>query len=293
MKIAIAGASGVVGRSLLPILVQEGHEVVGFTRNPDLALVLRNIGVKPVILDFLDREAVFTELQTIKPDAVIHQLTSLSSRNFADNARIRKEGTRNLVDAALAAGVGRLIAQSISWAYAPGNVPAAEDCPLDLDAKPPRSTTIEGVHALESAAAEMPEHVVLRYGLFYGDGTWFARDGYMAEQVRQRLMPATDGISSFVHVDDAALAAMLALQWPSGCYNIVDHEPAAGTDWLPVFAEAVDAPIPDIVQHGGAAWERGALNGKALRYGWTPRYSSWRTGFRLTLGEASSHDSHR
>ncbi|MCZ8522486.1 MULTISPECIES: NAD-dependent epimerase/dehydratase family protein [Paenibacillus] len=290
MKIVVAGASGVVGQALIPILIQEGHDVVGFTRNPNIASELKKGGIEPVILDVFNREAVFSALQETKPDAVIHQLTSLSARNFSDNARIRKEGTRNLVDASLAADVGKMIVQSISWAYAPGDGPAAEDSPLDLDAAPPRSTTIEGVRALESAASEMPEHVILRYGLIYGNRTWYAPDGYMAEQARQRLLPATGGISSFVHVDDAALAAAYALSWPSGCYNIVDDEPAAGTDWLPVFADAVGAPQPD-VQQGHAAWERGARNGKALRHGWKPRYSSWRDGFRLALGPALSQDS--
>ncbi|TYP74462.1 NAD-dependent epimerase/dehydratase family protein [Paenibacillus methanolicus] len=287
MKIVVAGATGVVGRALIPILIHEGHEVVGFTRNPDTATELKRKGIVPVILDVFNRKAVFSALQKTKPDAVIHQLTSLSAINFSDNARIRKEGTRNLVDAALAAGVGKMIVQSISWAYESGDGPAAEDCPLDLDALPPRSTTIEGIRALESASTEMPEHVILRYGLLYGKGTWYAADGYMAEQARQRLLLATGGISSFVHIDDAALAAANALSWPSGCYNIVDDEPAAGTDWLPIFADAVGAPLPD-VQLGHTAWERGALNGKALRNGWKPRYTSWRDGFRLALGSASS-----
>ncbi|TBL71443.1 NAD-dependent epimerase/dehydratase family protein [Paenibacillus thalictri] len=289
MKIAVAGASGVIGQMLLPMLVQAGHEVVGFTRNPDQALKLKEKGVQSALLDVLDREAVFAALRETKPDVVIHQLTSLSTRSFADNTRIRKEGTRNLVDAALAAGVGKMIAQSISWAYAPGEGPAAEDCPLDLDAPPPRNTTIEGVHALETAVADMPNYIILRYGLFYGYGTWYAPGGYMAEQVRQGLLPATDGVSSFVHIDDAARAAVLALQWPSGCYNIVDGEPAAGTKWLPVYADALGAPAPG-VQPGHAAWERGALNGKALQHGWKPRYASWRDGFRLALGSGSSQD---
>jgi nucleoside-diphosphate-sugar epimerase len=107
----------------------------------------------------------------------------------------------------------------------------------------------------------------------------------MAEQVRQRQLPATEGITSFVHVDDAAEAAALALHWPSGAYNVVDHEPAAGTEWLPVYAEAIDAPLPAIERSSGRG-ERGALNAKALQQGWNPKYASWREGFRLALGEA-------
>ncbi|GED15831.1 NAD-dependent epimerase/dehydratase family protein [Aneurinibacillus migulanus] len=283
MKIVVAGASGVIGRALVPLLVKEGHEVVGLTRNRHYAAELSSKGVQSVILDVFDREAVFSVLRETKPDTVIHQLTSLSARDFAEHARIRKEGTRNLVDASLEAGVRRMIAQSISWAYSPGEGPAVEDNALDLEAPLPRKTTVESVHALESAVAEMPEHVILRYGLFYGAGTWYASGGFIAEQVRQQQLPATEGISSFVHVDDAAHAAVLALHWPSGPFNIVDNEPAPGTEWLPIYADALGAPAP-AVEHKSTRWERGAVNDKALQYGWKPRYASWREGFRHALG---------
>jgi nucleoside-diphosphate-sugar epimerase len=175
MKTVVAGASGVVGQALIPILIQEGHDVVGFTRNSSTAIELKKKGIEPVVLYIYSREAVFSALQETKPDAVIHQLTSLSARNFSDNARIRKEGTRNLVDAALAADVGKMIVQS----------------------------------------------------------AWYAPGGYMASQARERLLPATGGISSFVHVDDAARAAACALSWPSGCCNIVDDESSTGAALCP------------------------------------------------------------
>ncbi|MFC0215643.1 NAD-dependent epimerase/dehydratase family protein [Paenibacillus chartarius] len=282
MNIVVAGGSGVIGRALVPLLVQEGHEVTALTRTGHHAEALKKMGARPVALDVFDREAVFAVLRDAKPDTVIHQLTSLGARNFAEHARIRKEGTRNLVDASLACGVRRMIAQSISWAYAAGDGPAAEDEPLDLDAPPPRNATVEAVHALESTAAEMPDYVILRYGLFYGPGTWYTPGGYIAEQVQQRQLPAADGVSSFIHVEDAASAAVLAIGWPSGIYNITDCEPAPATVWLPVFADALGAPAP-LVQPGGASWERGASNGKALRHGWKPRYASWRDGFRHGL----------
>jgi nucleoside-diphosphate-sugar epimerase len=243
---------------------------------------LERQGAKAAVLDVFDREAVFAAIAAAKPEAVVHQLTSLGERNFADNSRIRIEGTRHLVDASRAAGVRRMIAQSISWAYAPGEGPAREEEPLDLEAPAPRSGTIRGVHALESAVAEMPEAVILRYGLFYGAGTWYAPDGYVAEQVRRGDMPATDGVSSFVHVDDAARAALLALEWPPGAVNVVDDEPAPGTVWLPDYASLLGAPEPSR-QAGSARGERGAANGKAKRLGWQPRYASWREGFRSTL----------
>jgi nucleoside-diphosphate-sugar epimerase len=136
---------------------------------------------------------------------------------------------------------------------------------------------------MENAAAELPEHAILRNGLFYGAGTWYAPMGFMAEQVRNRQLPATEGVASFVHVDDAAEAALLALHWPTGAYNIVDHEPAAGTEWLPIYADAIGAPPPETERSNGRG-ERGALNAKALQEGWNPRYASWREGFRLALG---------
>jgi nucleoside-diphosphate-sugar epimerase len=279
MRIAVAGASGVIGRSLIPMLVGAGHEVTGLIRNPDYACRLDNQGAKSFVVDVFDRQALFQAMSVIKPEVTIHQLTSLSGRDFVANARIRREGTRNLVDASLEAGVRRMIAQSISWAYVHGDGPAAEDSPLDWDAPPPRGATVAAVHALETAVAEMPEYVILRYGLLYGAGTWYAPNELMADLAAQGRLPATNGISSFVHVEDAARAALLALHWPSGAYNIVDNEPAAGTEWLPAFAAAAGAPEP-AVEPGSARGERGALNGKALNCGWEPKFGTWRTGFR-------------
>ena len=160
------------------------------------------------------------------PEVIIQQLTDLRAGSSAANARMRREGTRNLVDAARAAGVRQFIAQSISWVSAPGDGPADEHVPLDLEAPEPRRTTIEGVDALERAVAEMERGLVLRYGTLYGLGTWYAPDGSIAQQVRQGQLTADEGITSFVHVEDAARAALLALDWPPGIVTIVDDEPA-------------------------------------------------------------------
>jgi nucleoside-diphosphate-sugar epimerase len=282
MNILVAGASGVIGRSLIPMLVREGHNVTGLIRNPEQAALMKKAGASSVQADVYDRDALFRALAEVSPEVVIHQLTSLQFLDLTDNARIREEGTRNLVDAAQAVGVRRMIAQSISWAYAPGDGPATENCPLDLEAPAPRLTTVQGVHALESAAAEMPEHVILRYGLLYGEGTWYAADGLITKQVLKGNIPATDGVSSFVYTEDAAAAAVLALDWPPGAYNIVDSEPAVGTEWLRCYADCLGAPEPK-AKPGVARGERGALNAKALRHGWKPRFASWRTGFRYTL----------
>lgn len=279
MKILLAGAAGVVGRRLIPLLVAQGHEVAGTTRTAEKSGILQKLGASPVVVDVFDREGLFTVVREVQPDVIIHQLTDLSVRDMAANSRIRKEGTRNLVDAAREAGVHHLIAQSISWVYVPGDGPADESVPLDTEAPEPRRTTIEGVQSLEQTVGEMERGIVLRYGLLYGPGTWYAPDGSIAEQVRQGQLTADEGVTSFLHVDDAARAAVLALNWPQGIFNIVDDEPASGTVWLPVYAATLNAPPPPMsaTQPRGA---RGATNAKARRLlNWQPIYPNWREGF--------------
>lgn len=279
MRIFLAGATGVIGRHLVPALLAEGHQVIGTSRTAEGVARLNAAGATGVLLDVFDRTAVAETLAAAAPDAVVHQLTALSGGSPVDNARVRRDGTRNLVDAARRAGVGRFVAQSISWAYAPGDLPADESTPLDLSAPEPRATTIGGVHALETAAAELPDHVVLRYGTLYGPGTWYAPNGFIAGRLRSGELPANDAVSSFVHVEDAARAAVLALTWPSGPVNIVDDEPAAARAWVPALAAALGEPAP-APGEGRAAWERGAHNAKAHALGWQPLHPSWRTGFR-------------
>lgn len=282
-RVLVAGATGVIGRSLVPLLVAANYDVVGTTRDPAKLGLLRELGAQAILLDALDRDAVFAAFRAERPRFVIHQLTDLSRRDLAANARIRVDGTRNLVDAARSVGVGRMIAQSISFAYAPGDGPATESDPLDLDSSSPRRDTALGVQALEVAVAEMPEGVVLRYGTLYGPGTWYSSLGAEGERVRRGERTATTGVASFLHVEDAARAAILALSWPAGIVIVVDDEPAPGTVWLPVFASAIGAPPPPI-GGPGEQWERGASNAKARNeLGWEPIYASWRDGFRIAL----------
>jgi nucleoside-diphosphate-sugar epimerase len=284
MNILVAGATGVVGRILVPLLVQVGHNVAGTTRHAEHANLIRSLGAQPVVVDALDRDGVFAALQVTRPQVVIDQLTDLKTLDIAANARLRIEGTRNLIDAAKAVSVHRVIAQSISWAYAPGEGLAREDEPLDLDSPPPRQGLVQGAHALESIVAEISESVILRYGLLYGPGTFYAHDGMIADQVRHGTMAADDSISSFVHIEDAAHAALLALQWPRGPVNIVDDEPAPKKDWLPVYANLLGAPPPPI-KSGSERGERGASNHKARHsLGWQPLYPTWREGFKVALG---------
>ena len=270
MHVLLAGATGVVGRRLVPLLVTGGHRVTGLTRSPDRAAALRALGAEPIVADVVDRAALFAAVRSTAPDVIVHQLTDLAVADRGANARLRVVGTRNLVDAAHAAGVRRIVAQSIAFGYEDGPRPASEDTPLRPD--------LQGVPELESAVAELAEWVVLRYGLFYGPGTWYAPDGMMADRARAGEVVADEGVTSFVHVDDAARAAVDALAWPSGPVNVCDDEPAAGRDWVPAFCAAVGAPPPPRAA-SRTSGARGADNRHARQLGWSPQHPSWRTGF--------------
>ena len=281
MRIFLAGATGVIGRPLVPRLVGQGHSVTGLVRRAADAEWLRGLGAEAVVGDVFDRDGVLGAVRRAAPEVVMHQLTDLKGGNFQANSEMRKTGTRHLVDAALAAGVRRVVAQSIAWMYEAGEVPAAEDVPLDLGADGSRLRAVKGVAALEAAVREAPEWVVLRYGLLYGPGTWYARDGLMAERAARGELAADGDVSSFVHVDDAADAAVAALKWPTGAVNVCDDVPAAGREWVPVFCRAVGAPDPVVAvpaeRHG---WARGASNEHARKdLSWAPAYPSWREGF--------------
>jgi nucleoside-diphosphate-sugar epimerase len=273
LKILVAGATGVIGRHLVPLLIQAGHEVVGTTRRPERAESLTEMGARPLVVDAYDAAALHDAVTAERPDVVMHQLTDLSTEDFEANSRLRAEGTRNLVAAARAAEVETMIGQSIAWVYAPGTRPAVEDDPLDPSAPP-----YAGVVALEEGVGTMPRGVVLRYGALYGPGTWYAPDGAIADRVRAGELALNPAWTSFVHVDDAATAALAALDWPAGPVNVVDDEPATANEWLPVYAEIIGAPEPGVARHA-AATARPVSNAKAHGLGWKPKYSTWRTGF--------------
>lgn len=273
MKVFLAGAGGAIGRRLVPLLLEAGHEVVGTTRRPEVAEAIRAQGAEPIVVDVYDADALASAVARCAPDAVIHQLTDLSAMDYAANGRLRKVGTPNLVAAARAAGVERIVAQSIAWIYAPGDGPATEQDPLDDSA-----SAYGGIVALERSVTELPHAVVLRYGSFYGPGTWYAPDGAFGEQARRGELTATPAWASFIHVDDAAAAALAALDWPAGVFNVVDDEPAPGLEWVPCFCEAVGAPAPPVDADSPASG-RPVSNARAREQGWAPRHGSWRSGF--------------
>ncbi|MFD7439254.1 NAD-dependent epimerase/dehydratase family protein [Streptomyces sp. NPDC059861] len=285
MRILIAGATGAVGRLLVPMLLDAGHQVTGVSRTPAGADRVRQQGASAIEADAFDAEGLRRAMKEAAPDAVIHQLTALSDADGAATDRLRREGTRNLVDAAKAAGVGRIVAQSLAWAYAPGEGPADESVPLDFGATRPRGAMVDGIQALEETAAELETAVALRYGILYGPGTWYAPGGAVAAALAgdpgARLLAYLDAdrsVTSFVHVADAARATVAALNWPSGPANIVDDDPAQGRHWLPVLAEALGVPVPEPTA-GRQGWARGASNALARSRGWRPEHGTWRDGF--------------
>ena len=312
MRVFVAGATGAIGRRLVPLLQAAGHEVTGMTRSQERAARLREAGAEAVVCDALDREGVHAAVAAARPEVVVHQLTQIPldynprklEEQFAGNDRLRREGTPILVDAAVTAGARRVIAQSIAFAYAPeGAWVKAEEDRLWDDAPAPWRRSVGALRALErsTTATAGIEGVVLRYGFFYGPGTMYASDGSVAAQVRGRRFPIVGrgaGHFSFIQIDDAARATVRALaDGPAGIFNIVDDEPAPVRDWLPVYAEALGAPRPMRVpvllarlvagSHAVSIMtgQRGASNAKARReLGWAPEHASWRDGFRRALG---------
>ena len=309
MRVFLAGATGVIGRRLLGLLISEGHEVTGMTRSAQRAESLRARGAQPVVADALDAGAVRAAVMQARPEAVIHQLTSLPARieprkmrrDFELNDRLRSEGTRILVDAAQAAGAERILAQSIAFAYAPGppGTVHSEGDPLHLDAPEPFRRSALALRDLEQTAGQAGG-IVLRYGYFYGSGSAISREGSMAEDLARRRLPiigSGGGVWSFIHVDDAAAATVAALErGRPGAYNIVDDEPARVADWVPALAEALGAPrpmrVPAVIARplAGAygvmimTRAQGASNELARReLGWEPAHPSWREGFRTAL----------
>jgi nucleoside-diphosphate-sugar epimerase len=305
MRVLVVGASGAIGARLVPQLMDRGHEVIGTFRSAGNAGRVRALGAEPIALDLLDARAVRKAVLETGPDAIVHQATALADvrfsrnldRSFAPTNRLRTEGTDALLVAAREAGVQRFVAQSFaSYRYAREGGPVkTEDDPLDLNPPAAARETNAAMAHLDQAVTDAGG-VALRYGGFYGG----SNDG-LVKPVRKRQFPIVGdggGVSSFIHLDDAAAATVLALEHDrAGIYNIVDDEPAPMRDWLPVLANALGAKPPRHVPRWLArliagegmvmmAESRGASNAKAKReLGWTLRYPSWRRGFTAAYGQ--------
>ena len=300
MRVFVAGATGAIGTRLVPQLVERGHEVIGSSRSPEKAEHIRDLGAEGVALDLLDRAAVRRVVLEAAPDAIVHQATALADlsftrnfdRTFAETNRLRTEGTDALLAAAREEGVNRFVAQSFAsyrTAREGAWVKTEDDA---LDPAPPAKTreSNAAMRHLEEAVTNAAG-IALRYGLFYGA----ANDG-LVEPVRKRQYPIIGdgaGVASWIHLDDAAAATVLAVEHDGpGIFNIVDDDPAPVREWLPALADALGAGPPRRFPRwlarllaGEAAVvmgteARGASNAKAKReLGWQPRYPSWRDGF--------------
>jgi 2-alkyl-3-oxoalkanoate reductase len=306
MRVFVAGATGALGRHLVPGLVAAGHEVTATTRTPGKVALLREAGAEPVVVDGLDREAVIAAVLAAGPEVIVHQMTALAgvrSRNIrnpdkmgAATIDLRTQGTDHLLAAATRAGTRRVIAQSVAGFYEPSGGPVkTEDDPLV--SRPPGRSSARALaaikHVEKTVPLEAPEGIVLRYGGFYGPGA----TEMLLNAVRKRQVPVIGGgtgIWSFIEITDAAAATVAAVdRGAPGVYNVVDSDPAPVAEWLPYLARVAGAKPPLRVP----AWlarllagefmvaqmtsARGSSNEKARKeLGWEPRYASWREGFR-------------
>ena len=302
MRVFVAGASGAIGSPLVRRLLADGHRVTGMTRSEERAADLRAAGADAAIVDVYEPEALRAAVVAAEPDVVVNELTDIPramnprkyARMMAGLERIRTEGYRNLTSAAQTAGARRLVAQSISFMYAPAPGPATEDAPLWTDAPDPFGGTVGATAEGERTTLESGlEALVLRYGWFYGPGTVYAPGGSIAKLIKARRYPVVgsgDGVSSFIHVDDAAEATAAAVTSDAtGVLNVVDDEPAALEEWLPAVAESMGARRPRRVPSWVARLavgrfavafsedQRGASNARAKQaLGWAPAHPTWR-----------------
>jgi len=306
MRVFVAGATGAIGKQLVPRLVAAGHEVHGMTRSESKQAMLHELGAVPVVADALDTDQVAEAVGRARPDVIVHQLTAIGAvdmrhmeRDFALTNRLRTEGTDYLFSAGQAVGVRRFVAQSNVACYArTGAAVKSEEDPFDPSPAREMRANLAAIRHLEEAVlgARWTEGIVLRYGWFYGPGTSIAPGGEQFEMIRKRKFPLVgDGgaVWSFIHIADAAEATVAAVEHGSrGVYNVVDDDPAPVAEWLPALAQTLGAKKPVRVPRfvgrlfageTGAVMMtelRGASNAKAKReLAWRPAHPSWRRGF--------------
>jgi nucleoside-diphosphate-sugar epimerase len=310
MRVFVAGATGAIGKQLVPRLVEAGHEVHGMTRSESKQAMLYELGAVPVVADALDPDQVAEAVGRARPDVIVHQLTAIPAlldlrhfdRDFALTNRLRTEGTDCLLSAGQAVGVRRFVAQSHILSYArTGATVKSEEDPFDRSPAREMRETLAAIRHLEEAVlgARWTEGIVLRYGHFYGPGTSLAPGAEQVEMIRKRRFPLVGdggGVWSFIHIADAAEATVAAVEHGSrGVYNVVDDDPAPVAKWLPALAQELGAKKPVRVPRfigrlfAGEAGvvmmtdARGASNAKAKReLAWRPAHPSWRQGFAAT-----------
>jgi nucleoside-diphosphate-sugar epimerase len=309
MRVFVAGAGGAIGKYLVPRLVARGHDVIGTTRDPNKIPILESLGATGLVMDGLDAGSVGEAVAQAQPDAIVHQMTSISAspdlrhfdRWFAATNALRTKGTENLLSAAQAAGVSRFVAQSFTgWTNErTGAWVKSEDDAFDTDPLEEQRESLDAIRFLERAVLDAPlEGIVLRYTNFYGPGA----SEELFDLVRKRRFPVVGdgrGMWSWIHIDDAAAATVAAIeQGRKGIYNVADDDPAPANEWLPYLAQVVEAKPPlrvptwlarVVAGRVPVRWMtqgRGVSNDKAKReLGWTPRWATWRDGFRFALTE--------
>ena len=309
MKIFVAGGTGTIGKSLVPLLLKNGHEVVALVRSPEKGKEVEALGASAAVADALDKDELTAAIRRAGPEVILHELTALADavgnfkkfdEEFALTNRLRTEVTDTMLTAARLVGARRFIAQSFcGWPFARAGGPVKiEEDPLDPSPPASFSKTLAAIRHLEDAVSRATdiEALALRYGLLYGPGTGIAKDGLIVELIQHRRLPIVGdggGIWSFIHVEDVAGATAAAVsRGTPGIYNIVDDEPAPVSSWLPFLAEVLGCKPPRrvpvwlarfLIGDGGVSMMtkiRGGSNAKGKReLGWQPIYSTWRRGF--------------
>ena len=309
MRVFVAGGTGAVGRPLVRSLVAAGHEVTVFSRSEARVAAQGLPGVVPAVGDAFDPDSVLRAVKAAQPEVVVNQLTNLArsanplavKRGFDTTSRLRREVSGTLVAAARAAGARRVVAQSISFAYRPGPGTRTETDPLWTDAPGQIGLLAGSLATLESATLgdDAVQGVVLRYGSFYGPGTYLAPGGLFTSMITKRLLPVPgdgSGLFGFLHVDDAASATLAALRGPTGVFNVVDDVPTPSSEWMPFVARLLGAKTPhrapEAVARLGAGkfltylmCDQPAVSNRRARteLGWIPRYPDWHDGLRAEL----------
>lgn len=273
-KIFVTGATVLIGIKLVQRLKEEGHEVAGFTTSENGQQKLAAVNVKAYIGDILNADTIDQALADFKPEIIINQITDLKNVDMAANTKVRIEGSKNLIDAAKKHDVKKVIAQSIAFMYEPGEGLAYEKTALDFNSTGDRKVTVDGVVGLEEETARMDEYVVLR---LYGPGTWYGKDGMIYNQFMDGQVTLSDGVTSFVHLDDAVETSIQAIHFENGIYNVADDAPVKGSEFAEWYKEQLGVE-PNIDIQPAQPFERGVSNEKFKAQGGTLIYKTWKDG---------------
>lgn len=258
-------------------MIEEGHEVAGFTTSERGKEKLEGLNAKAYIGDILKADTIDVAIDDFRPEIIINQITDLKNVDMVANSKVRIEGGKNLTDAALKYDVKKVVAQSIGFMYEPGEGLATEEAPLDNHSDGDRKITVDGVIGLEKETARMDQYVVLRFSWLYGPGTWYGKDGMIYNQFKDGEVTLSDGVTSFIHLDDAVEVSIQAMNFDTGIYNVADDEPVKGSDFVVWYSKEVSAD-PEVTIQPVQPFERGITNDKLKEQGGTLIYNTWKDG---------------